>query len=170
MAGFLSTASVPSRYSTYGTVPVEENGSAALRAPAERPLYFQLLDWNGMSVMNMRTFVYLHPGETQSCTGCHEPRGEAPDFGTYVHEVRVRNLDPPAGPAHDGGLSFSRSVQPVLDRYCIWHAGRLARMLLDGDESHPSLGAAGGLDRKSLQRIVDWAGLQLPIPRRLLLE
>ncbi len=28
-------------------------------------------------------------------------------------------MQPPAGPRYDGGLSFARTVQPVLDRYCI---------------------------------------------------
>jgi hypothetical protein len=33
--------------------------------------------------------------------------------------VNVHALDPPPGPAYDGGFSFARTVQPVLDRYCI---------------------------------------------------
>ena len=34
--------------------------------------------------------------------------------GMVIHELR-----PPAGPRYEGGLSFARTVQPVLDRYCI---------------------------------------------------
>jgi hypothetical protein len=102
-----------------GTVPVEQDGSVAVRAPAGRPLLFQLLDENGMAVMSMRTFVYLQPGEVSGCAGCHEPRHHGaqpyPRFG--VHEIR--ELTPPAGPRYEGGLSFARTVQPVLDRYCL---------------------------------------------------
>jgi len=127
-----------------GTAPVGEDGSVAFRAPAGQPLFFQLLDENGMAVMTMRALVYLQPGETLGCVGCHEPRHVAPvevarsgirensrvlreilrppqsphshelGYGTVVHA-----LQPPVGPRGEGGLSFARTVQPVLDRYCI---------------------------------------------------
>jgi hypothetical protein len=129
--------------------------------------------------------------------------------------VTVHDLAPPVGPAYDGGLSFARTVQPVLDRHCInchgldtteggvnllgnvqnrspnvekvlastaynslvsrpglvamalrnkesaqsqpkdyfAHAGRLASLLLDGDEHHEKL------EGESLQRVVDWLDL-----------
>ena len=35
------------------------------------------------------------------------------------NDVLVHELQPPAGPRYEGGLSFARTVQPVLDRYCI---------------------------------------------------
>ena len=102
-----------------GTVPVSEDGSVAFRAPAKRPLLFQLLDENGMAVMSMRTLVYLQPGEMSGCVGCHESRNHstgnpAIPVGTTIHELK-----PPAGPRYEGGLSFARAAQPVLDRYCV---------------------------------------------------
>jgi hypothetical protein len=36
------------------------------------------------------------------------------------------------------------------------HAGRLARLLLEGDEHHLPLGGPQGVDREGFQRIVDW--------------
>jgi len=117
-----------------GTVPVEPDGSVAFRAPACKMLGLQLLDENGMAVMGMRSLIYLQPGETTSCIGCHEGRshvpGAGPGAGTAVAysarksmsasaRVGVRELTPPAGPRYRGGLSFTRTVQPVLDRYCI---------------------------------------------------
>jgi len=131
-----------------GTAPVGADGSVAFRVPAGQPLFFQLLDENGLAVMTMRALVYLQAGETLSCVGCHEPRHVAPArprnvpaggfaevlaeagggspaasarlladsaaFGAIVHDLR-----PPAGPRYEGGLSFARTVQPVLDRHCI---------------------------------------------------
>ena len=47
-----------------GTAPVADDGSVAFQAPAGQPLFFQLLDENGMAVMTMRALVYLQPGET----------------------------------------------------------------------------------------------------------
>lgn len=102
-----------------GTAPVGEDGSVAFRAPAREPLLFQLLDREGMALMTMRALVYLQPGETAGCVGCHEPRHGAPVRSTLPLGVRVHTLRPPAGPRYEGGLSFARTVQPVLDRYCI---------------------------------------------------
>ena len=102
-----------------GTAPVDENGRVAFRAPAGQPMLFQLLDDNGMSVMSMRAAVYLQPGEVSGCAGCHEPRHSTARRVTLPHDVQVHELQPPAGPRYEGGLSFARTVQPVLDRYCV---------------------------------------------------
>jgi len=204
-----------------GTVPVAEDGSVAFEAPAEVPLQFQLLDASGMAVMTMRSTVYLQPGERASCVGCHEPRNSSPPPAPLA-KVKIHTITPSPGPAYEGGFSFARTVQPVLDRYCIAchglektegavdltgsfalpgdqaksaqrrsaafsvayeslvrvsglvkvaprngethysrpmdyfaHAGRLAKMLLDG---HPDKQGKKRvhLDRDAFQRIVDW--------------
>ena len=101
-----------------GTVPVEADGSAAFEAPACTPFQLQLLDENGMAVMTMRSLVYLQPGERASCIGCHEPRTMAPPVMRQP-TAKVDPITPPAGPRYEGGFSFMRTVQPVLDRYCI---------------------------------------------------
>ncbi len=102
-----------------GTAPVDESGSVAFEAPAGVPLQFQALDQNGMAVMTMRTFTYLQPGERASCVGCHEPRTSSPVIQPPPTAGRVLKLEPPAGPQYQGGFSFAKTVQPVLDRYCI---------------------------------------------------
>jgi hypothetical protein len=103
-----------------GTVPVDESGSVAFEAPAGVPLQFQALDQNGMAVMSMRTATYLQPGEQASCVGCHEPRTTGPAIRPSPPAGRtVLKLEPPGGPRYEGGLSFAKTVQPVLDRYCI---------------------------------------------------
>ena len=105
--------------SVLGTVPVESDGSVAFTAPARMPLLFQLIDERNVSLFSMRSQVYLQPGETMSCIGCHEHRGTAPPEGYGLASASVREIDPPPGPRYEGGLSFPRTVQPVLDRYCI---------------------------------------------------
>jgi hypothetical protein len=72
-----------------------------------------------MAVMTMRTFTHLQPGEQASCVGCHEPRTSSPTIGRSPAAWQVRKLEPPVGPQYPGGLSFAKTVQPVLDRYCI---------------------------------------------------
>ncbi len=104
--------------SILGTSPVAEDGSAAFLAPAGVPLLLQCLDANGMSLMSMRSQIYLQPGEETSCVGCHEPRDASPRMST-PKIVAPSPLTPPPGPSYEGGLHFARTVQPVLDRHCI---------------------------------------------------
>ncbi len=118
-----------------GTVPVEADGSVAFTAPAGRPLLFQLLDADGLAVMAMRSQVYLQGGERAGCVGCHEPRTRAASPHREFLTMRVRKPDPPPGPAYEGGFSFVRTVQPVLDRHCLrCHGGEkpAAGLSLDG--------------------------------------
>jgi len=105
--------------SVVGTVPVAADGSVAFRAPAQRPLLFQLLDEHNVSLFGMRSQVYLQPGEVMSCAGCHEPRGSSPPARRYEHAANAPLLTPGPGPQYAGGFSFARTVQPVLDRSCI---------------------------------------------------
>ncbi len=104
-----------------GTVPVGADGSAFFKVPANTALHLQILDENGMAILTEKSFFYLQPGENLSCVGCHEPPGMAPVAGARAAIARgqPRDLIPPAGPDYPGGNSFHRSVQPVLDRYCI---------------------------------------------------
>jgi hypothetical protein len=102
-----------------GTVPVNADGSVAFEAPAGKLLQLQLLDEQGLAVMTMRSSVYLQPGEQASCVGCHESRYESPVKATRVRPTKIQTLKPPAGPQYAGGFSYVRTVQPVLDRYCI---------------------------------------------------
>jgi len=116
---WLSTANNEIIKSVVGMVPINGDGSVAFRAPAGVPLQLQVCDQNGMAVMTMRSFVFLHKGEVASCTGCHEPRDQVPTTKFNYARIRVQDPTPPPGPQYDGGLSFQRTVQPVLDRYCI---------------------------------------------------
>jgi len=102
-----------------GTAEVEADGSVAFVGPADVPLQFQLLDENGMAIMTMRSLVYARPGEQVGCVGCHEPRHVSPEPVRPAGVGKFRRLTPPAGPRYAGGFSFARTVQPVLDRYCI---------------------------------------------------
>jgi mono/diheme cytochrome c family protein len=101
--------------------------------------------------MIMRSQVYLQPGETLGCAGCHEPRTSAPPVGTRVARPSVRPLDPPAGPRYPGGFSFARTVQPVLDRYCVGCHGAekpAAKLSLVGTPAGRFNGAYENLTRR----------------------
>ncbi|HQL09549.1 MAG TPA: hypothetical protein PLE35_08110, partial [Lentisphaeria bacterium] len=49
----------------------------------------------------------------------HEHRLSAPPQAAGKSKVALRPIQPPPGPQYEGGFSYARSVQPVLDRHCI---------------------------------------------------
>ena len=114
-----------------GVVPIEEDGSALFTAPANTPMYFQLLDENGCVIQTMRSWTTLMPNETFSCVGCHEDKNIAPTVSgttTLVMKKGVTTLQPDLwmtdtddyDPYTDAaGFSFLEEVQPILDESCI---------------------------------------------------
>ena len=113
-----------------GTVPVEEDGSAYFEVPALTPVYFQLLDKNGDCVQTMRSWSTLQPGETFGCVGCHEPKTNiienvqtASGSTSTALKQGVSKLSPELNPRTgrypQGGFSFVRDVQPILDTHCV---------------------------------------------------
>jgi mono/diheme cytochrome c family protein len=115
-----------------GDVPVEADGSAHFKVPADVAVYFQLLDENRMELRRMRSFISFQPGEKRACAGCHETRGvvartaKAP----LAAAKPPTELIPPLW--GDRPVSFLRDIQPILDRHCV--------------ECHSGLKPAGGLD------------------------
>ncbi|MDQ1255872.1 MAG: SUMF1/EgtB/PvdO family nonheme iron enzyme, partial [Candidatus Hydrogenedentes bacterium] len=101
-----------------GTVPVEPDGSAYFRVPANTPISAQPLDENGQALQLMRSWMTAMPGEALSCAGCHEPSNTTPPpHVTLATQREPSEIAPWYGPTR--GFSFEREVQPVLDHYCI---------------------------------------------------
>lgn len=61
-----------------GTVPLAPDGSFYVRVPADRALALQAVDAEGRSVVNELTWIYVRPGETRTCIGCHASPQSAP--------------------------------------------------------------------------------------------
>lgn len=101
-----------------GTVPVEEDGSAAFRIPANTPVSIQPLDEQGRALQLMRSWLVGKPGESVSCFGCHENANDiSPTAQTIASRIEPHELTPWRGETR--GFDFLREVQPVLDRRCI---------------------------------------------------
>ena len=115
----LGYANAESARKYLGEVPVEEDGSAYFRAPAEVPLYFQAVDAEGKAVQSMRSITYLQRGERRSCVGCHEPLSAAPPQSvahkTAMHREPSRIIP---GPSGSNPMSYPQLIQPVLDKHC----------------------------------------------------
>ncbi len=101
-----------------GTVPVEEDGSAFFRVPANIPISMQPLDIEGKALQLMRSWTTAMPGELVSCIGCHERQNSVPaGLGATASRREPSEIRPWHGPTR--GFSFKREVQPVLDKHCI---------------------------------------------------
>ncbi len=101
-----------------GTVPVDEDGSASFKIPANTPVAIQPLDAQGRALQLMRSWFVGMPGEMVSCAGCHERQNMSPALGANVAARNApKDIQPWYGPAR--GFSFKREVQPVLDKFCI---------------------------------------------------
>ncbi len=101
-----------------GTVPVESDGSALFRLPANTPVALQPLDAEGKAVQLMRSWYTGMPGEKASCVGCHETPSQVPSGRTDLAQRRAPNeITPWRGPAR--GFDFEREVQGVLDQHCV---------------------------------------------------
>ncbi len=103
-----------------GTVPVEEDGSVHFLAPVQVPLFFHLLDEQGLAVQGMRSDTWVNRGQDLTCLGCHEPRqrAQAPPPRYPAAFQRAPSVITPDVEGSNP-FSFPRLVQPVLDRSCV---------------------------------------------------
>ena len=103
-----------------GTVPVEADGSASFLVPSGKFIFFQLLDENKKMIQSMRSATTIQAKETQSCTGCHEDRLQAPanvPRGSLALKRAPSAMDGWYGPARF--FNYRTEVQPVFDRHCV---------------------------------------------------
>ncbi len=57
-----------------GFAPIQSDGSFKIEVPANVPLSFAVLDDLDRGMVVKRTHIYVRPGETFTCFGCHEDR------------------------------------------------------------------------------------------------
>lgn len=60
-----------------GTVPIMPDGSFSVEVPADTAIAFQAVDGEGRSELNEMSWIYVRPGETRGCVGCHAVRQSA---------------------------------------------------------------------------------------------
>jgi formylglycine-generating enzyme required for sulfatase activity len=101
-----------------GTVPVEEDGSAVFRVPANTPLILQPVDGQGRAYQIMRSWMTAMPGESVSCIGCHESQDRTVQSHMPLASNRApADIEPWYGLQR--GFDFVREVQPVLNSRCV---------------------------------------------------
>jgi len=101
-----------------GTVPVEEDGSASFKVPANTPISIQALDADGRAVQLMRSWTVSMPGEQQSCIGCHEsPLDVTPAKRVAAAMRPPSKITPWYGVARPFG--YEAEIQPLLEKHCV---------------------------------------------------
>ncbi|MDY0098270.1 MAG: hypothetical protein RBR81_03645 [Bacteroidales bacterium] len=58
--------------STYGVVPLEDDGSFQLKVLSDKPFRIRSLDADGRVLHGPCTWLWLRPNERRGCVGCHE--------------------------------------------------------------------------------------------------
>jgi len=105
-----------------GDAPVDADGSVYCEVPADRFVFFQLLDENKMMVQSMRSGTSLMPGEHSGCVGCHESRLEA-SVATAASApptaFKRRPVPLQTWYGEPRAFNYLTEVQPVFDAHCV---------------------------------------------------
>ena len=115
----------------WGVVPVETDGSAYFKVPANRNIFFQALDENYREVQRERTYVNYHPGEVRSCVGCHGKSNHTGDVVRKQTPIALKRAPSTPGPQpcdlkENGGnglaqqvIHYPTDIQPIFNAKCI---------------------------------------------------
>jgi hypothetical protein len=104
-----------------GFAPVNTDGSFKIRVPARTPIAFATLDDLSRGFVVKRTWLYVQPGETFTCFGCHEdrgPGGPVPTNPSPMAESQAAvdlNLDP----SQFTIINFENDIAPIVESNCI---------------------------------------------------
>lgn len=102
-----------------GTVPVNKDGSAMFKVPANTPIGIQPLDKSGKAMQLMRSWFVGMPGEVVSCIGCHEEGHTIPlNRPSLASRQTPQPIQAYRG-APTRGFAFEREIQPILDKRCV---------------------------------------------------
>jgi len=115
----------------WGVVPVEKDGSAYFRVPANRNIFFQALDENFREIQRERTYVNYRPGEIRSCVGCHGRNNHTSSQARTGMPLALKR--PPSTPqpqpcdlVENGGdglagqvIHYPTDIQPIFDARCV---------------------------------------------------
>jgi len=100
-----------------GYAPVQTDGSFSIEVPADTTLFVQTLDENNMAIETQLTWVWVRPGETRMCVGCHEARDSAL-MNQDCLAMRTKAHLVAAEPVDRRTVDFRRDIMPVIERRC----------------------------------------------------
>ncbi|MFC1635673.1 hypothetical protein ACFL5Z_12605 [Planctomycetota bacterium] len=100
-----------------GVIPVEPDGSFSVEVPADTTLFLQTLDENHMAIENQLTWIWVRPGETRMCIGCHEAR----DTGLHNRDMQTlytQTYFAAPEPEERYTVDFRRDIMPIIESKC----------------------------------------------------
>jgi hypothetical protein len=130
-----------------GEVPIEEDGSAYFKVPANKFVYFQLLDKDKKMIQSMRSGAIVQSGETNGCIGCHENRiNIPPSSGKKLLALSKKPAPMNGWNGNEPELfSYVKQVQPIFNQKCVschdFDANNRNKLVLAGD-SNPYFNAS----------------------------
>ncbi|MCL1920501.1 MAG: HEAT repeat domain-containing protein [Kiritimatiellaeota bacterium] len=87
-----------------GTVPIAPDGSFAVEVPADAAIAFQMVDAEGRAELNEMSWIYVRPGESRGCVGCHAVRQTSPATVVTPRAIQATTAAPlrltPGGDPH----------------------------------------------------------------------
>lgn len=135
--------------SILGYAPVHKDGSFYIEVPADTVLSLQTLDKEGMAIETQLTWVWVRPGESRMCIGCHEDRETAlaNTDCMAMRQGKAHFVAPP--PEERRTVDFRRDIMPIVEKNCS----------LPG--CHGAKTKAGGLDlRKGFELVFHRCGIR----------
>ncbi len=115
----------------WGVVPVEKDGSAYFKVPADRNIFFQALDEDFRELQRERTYVNYRPGEVRSCIGCHGRSNHTASSTAARTLIALRRAPSTPEPqpcdlVENGGdgnagqvIHYPTDIQPIFNAKCI---------------------------------------------------
>jgi len=103
--------------SIIGYAPVEKDGSFHIEVPADTVMCLQTLDKNDMAIETQLTWVWVRPGETRTCIGCHEDRETAlANTDCIAMRKKAHFVAPPKEKRRT--VDFRRDIMPIIEKKC----------------------------------------------------
>ena len=115
----------------WGVVPVEEDGSAYFKVPANRNIFYQALDKDFREIQRERTYVNYQPGEVRACVGCHGRNHTAAYSSEAKTAIALKRAPSTPQPqpcdlVENGGdgkarqvIHYPTDIQPIFDAKCV---------------------------------------------------
>ncbi len=90
---------------------IRPDGSFSVETPANRSLHMQVLDENGMMLVDQITWVQVMPGERRLCTGCHDSHTRDKIIDDLQVAADARVLNKASGQFYDSGFNNAQNVE-----------------------------------------------------------
>ena len=103
-----------------GFAPVQPDGSFKIEVPADVPLSFATLDGLERGIVVKRTHIFVRPGETFTCFGCHEDRTTNTPVPTNPNPMAASlpatNMNIP--PSSWTVINYQNDIGPIVAAKC----------------------------------------------------